>query len=222
MDKAILKTEDINALLSWRDDHQDLVRSMPCSLKGIEIILPDSRYVIKGVRDKGKISLYLSQNGASICKARFDLVQLDGKNQLAQTSVTGEKLSQEDMNSVITVYCSLMALMAYGSDTPNAYALRKNPPARGAEKPVKTAGKPSGKHQPSVTYLMRRRGNMPTLTPIGTHASPTGIFSVRGHYRHYKNGTVIWIDEYKKGIGKRKNKTYKIGRKEEWEENSCT
>lgn len=213
MDKAILKTEDINALLSWRDNHQDFVRSMPCPLKGIEIILPDSRYVIKGVRDKGKISLYLSQNGASICKMRFDLVQLDGKNQLAQTSVTGEKLSQEDMNSVITVYCSLMALMAYGSDTPTSYALRKNPQPRGAEKTVKTAWKSAGKQQPSVTYLMRRRGNLPTLTPIGTHASPTGIFSVRGHYRHYKNGTVIWIDEYKKGIGKRKNKTYKIGGK---------
>lgn len=35
-----------------------------------------------------------------------------------------------------------------------------------------------------------------------THRSPQGIFSVRGHFRRYKNGHVIWIDEYLKGIDK--------------------
>lgn len=30
--------------------------------------------------------------------------------------------------------------------------------------------------------------------------SPEGIFSVRGHFRRYKDGKVIWIDEYLKGV----------------------
>ncbi len=34
------------------------------------------------------------------------------------------------------------------------------------------------------------------------HKSPEGIFSVRGHFRKYRTGKVIWIDEYMKGIGK--------------------
>lgn len=35
-----------------------------------------------------------------------------------------------------------------------------------------------------------------------THRSPEGIFSVRGHFRRYKDGKVIWIDEYLKGVEK--------------------
>lgn len=33
-----------------------------------------------------------------------------------------------------------------------------------------------------------------------SHKSPEGIFSVRGHFRRYKDGKVIWIDEYLKGL----------------------
>ena len=36
--------------------------------------------------------------------------------------------------------------------------------------------------------------------PVGSHRSPEGVFSVRGHFRHYKKtGKTIWIDEYLKG-----------------------
>lgn len=31
------------------------------------------------------------------------------------------------------------------------------------------------------------------------HRSPEGVFSVRGHFRRYKDGKIIWIDEYLKG-----------------------
>lgn len=34
------------------------------------------------------------------------------------------------------------------------------------------------------------------------HRSPEGIFSVRGHFRKYKDGKIIWIDEYLKGVNK--------------------
>lgn len=34
------------------------------------------------------------------------------------------------------------------------------------------------------------------------HRSPEGVFSVRGHFRRYSNGKIIWIDEYLKGKNK--------------------
>lgn len=34
------------------------------------------------------------------------------------------------------------------------------------------------------------------------HRSPEGVFSVRGHFRKYKSGKIIWIDEYLKGVNK--------------------
>lgn len=35
-----------------------------------------------------------------------------------------------------------------------------------------------------------------------SHKSPEGVFSVRGHFRKYKSGKVIWIDEFLKGVDK--------------------
>ena len=34
------------------------------------------------------------------------------------------------------------------------------------------------------------------------HKSPEGIFSVRGHFRKYKDGKIVWIDEFLKGVNK--------------------
>lgn len=59
--------------------------------------------------------------------------------------------------------------------------------------------------------LLRSINGALSAVPRGSHASPRGIFTVRGHYRHYKSGKVVWVAEYKKGTGKQKGKTYKIG-----------
>lgn len=45
----------------------------------------------------------------------------------------------------------------------------------------------------------------------GTHASPSHEFEVRGFYRHYKSGKVVWIDGFTKckGKGDKQPKNYK-------------
>ncbi|MBR5436920.1 MAG: hypothetical protein IK120_08680, partial [Muribaculaceae bacterium] len=62
-----------------------------------------------------------------------------------------------------------------------------------------------------MTYILHHSRDSISVGAKGHHASPRGIFNVRGHYRHYKNGNVIWINEYQKGTGKKKSKTYKLG-----------
>ena len=213
MDKAILTIKDIDALLAWRDEHQDFVRSMPSPLKGIEIICKDSGYTIKGIRKKDKLDLYLSLNGKSLGASHFKITWINGQKRLAAVGKAGMNVSQEDLQTVITVYCSLMALMAYGKfDGQN-----NDPSLRGSAHTDMAIRNPNPAHsshgksrKDSVVYLLRRGKNGPFFTTSGHHASPSGIFSVRGHYRHYQDGRVIWIDEYKKGAGKRKDKTYKL------------
>lgn len=34
------------------------------------------------------------------------------------------------------------------------------------------------------------------------HKAPEGIFSVRGHFRKYKSGKIVWINEFIKGLNK--------------------
>lgn len=49
------------------------------------------------------------------------------------------------------------------------------------------------------------------------------VWSVRGHYRHYKNGNVIFINEYRKGKERKEKepqtKVYKLGKNKEMEDN---
>lgn len=207
MDKAILTTKDIDTLLEWRDEHQDFVRSMPAPLKGIEIICKDTHFTIKGIRNKEKVDLYLSHDGKNLGAAHFKIAYINGKKQLAQVGKQTMNATKDELQTVITVYCSFMALMAYGKfDAQQTAAIQKKQ-TESKHSNRKTSQRKTGN---SVTYLMRRGKNGPVFTTSGRHASPSGIFSVRGHYRHYKNGTVIWIDEYKKGTGKKKDKTYKL------------
>jgi hypothetical protein len=49
-----------------------------------------------------------------------------------------------------------------------------------------------------------------TTAPLPRQSSPTDItkgqHSVRGHYRHYKSGLVLWINEHRRGHGECKSK----------------
>lgn len=64
----------------------------------------------------------------------------------------------------------------------------------------------------SKTYII---DDKITTAPLGikrSHRSPEHEFEVRGFYRHYKSGKVIWIDGFSKcvGKGKKENKKYKF------------
>lgn len=205
MDKVLLSAEDIERLLRWRDEHVDEVRSNPSPLKAIEIVMPHNGYRIKGIRDGINLRLHLSQNYNQLGNCDF-VRRTDGMWHSVKNRM---QVDEDSLRSVLTVYCSLMALMAYGrkNEADESVELRKT-------KPHKPSTKPYTRPKQRVTYILRAANGTLLATPMGSHASPRGIFSVRGHYRHYKSGKVVWIAEYKKGTGKKKAKTYKIGGKE--------
>ena len=206
MDKIELSREDITALLDWRDQHKELVRSLPAPKKAIEIVFKHNDFRIKGIREGDSLRLHLSNGFDSLGKAVFDI---SPKKELIHRS--GKmKVTQESFQSVLTVYCSLMALMTYGRQKPMDEPVERKPPTNNRKRRTKRQNKHSGKR---VTYILLRDNGVLVAAPKGSHASPKGTFTVRGHYRHYASGKVVWIAEYKKGTGKKKSKTYKIGRK---------
>ena len=201
MDKVELSVKDIEALLNWRDQHQDEVRSHPAPLKAVEIVTPHNGYRIKGIREGDRLRLYLSQNGTQLGNCRF-VRQPDG---MWASTRNRMQVDRDDLQAVLTVYCSVMALMAYGRREPEPReALVPKPKSSPSKRPTKRKSK-------RTTYILRSINGALSAVPRGSHASPRGIFTVRGHYRHYKSGKVVWVSEYKKGTGKQKRKTYKIG-----------
>lgn len=195
--------KDIEALLKWRDQHPQEVKSHPAPLKAVEIVMPHNGYRIKGIREGDQLRLHLSQNGTQLGNCRF-VRRPDG---MWASTRNRMQVGRDDLQAVLTVYCSVMALMAYG--------LREVEPQDAT--PHEPGPKPSPSKRPTkrkskrTTYILRSINGALSAVPRGSHASPRGIFIVRGHYRHYKSGKVVWVSEYQKGTGKRKGKTYKLG-----------
>lgn len=202
MDKVELSVKDIEAMLKWRDQHPQEIKSHPAPLKAVEIVMPHNGYRIKGIREGDQLRLHLSQNGTQLGNCRF-VRRPDG---MWASTRNRMQVGRDDLQAVLTVYCSVMALMAYG---------------RREVEPQDTTPEPGSKPSPSkrptkrkskrTTYILRSINGALSAVPRGSHASPRGIFTVRGHYRHYKSGKVVWVSEYQKGTGKRKGKTYKLG-----------
>lgn len=208
MNKVLLNTSDIEFLLRWRDEHKDLVRIGVNPMKAIKIICADSGYAITGIRNGSQIKLTVNEKGLSIGSMTFGLMA----NGMFKLIVNKTKLGMEDQQAVLTVYCSVMALLVFGNKTVDLPQDNERKKIRPPTKPSKTPKKSKRK---GVTYILSRSGNELQMMAQGSHSSPNGTFSVRGHYRHYKSGKVIWIEEYTKGNGKKKNKTYKVGLKGE-------
>lgn len=204
MDKVEINQDDVTMLLDWRDAHKDLVRSLPAPLKAVELVMTHNAYRIKGIRKDDSLTLYLRNGNQSLGHVEM---WIDPNKTLRL--VKGKMLCDRDgFNSVLTVYCTLMALMVYGGveqppeEQPEVRHTAPHKPRKGPRK-----GKP---HQ--VTYILQKRNGQLIAAPRGSHASPHGEFTVRGHYRHYKSGKVVWIAEYRKGVGKKaKSRTYKMG-----------
>ena len=59
MDRIIVTAADIEKLLAWRDEHKELVRSMPVPLREVKIQIVESGISIKCFRFDKKLKLYL-------------------------------------------------------------------------------------------------------------------------------------------------------------------
>ena len=211
MDKVIFKIKDVDALLAWRDNHPDLVRSLPMPLKALEFIFPESGWSFKAIREKEFITFHPALHGKPVGKMKLRVCP-GGKLAMVKRD---NILKGEDVETIITVYCSTMALMVYGIgsrvvDTALSPSVSQKPAE--ARESV-SSGKKGKDTRNSVTYILRATRDGVAAIPQGSHASPSREFSVRGHFRHYKSGKVVWVDEYRKGTDqkKKKSKRYHLG-----------
>lgn len=202
MNKIVVTAADIKKILAWRDKHVDLVRSMPLTLSEVEIQCVESEISITCYRKQRKLKMYIRNQEGLLGHSTF--VPYDGKMwERTKTTLPSTLFGSQIQRDAITVYSSLMALMVYAG----SYPADQNNKKTAAGKVTKKVSK---KSTSEVTYIIHSTGNRISLVQKGHHASPSCSFTVRGHFRHYKNGRTIWISEYKKGIGDEQSKTYKI------------
>ena len=205
MDKIEYTNKDINFLLEWRDKNKELVRMGFCPIKAIKILSIENGITLTCIRKDRIVHISITQLGRSLGAITFECIPM-GLCKIVKN--TAKKLQNDDVQSVITVYASTMAIMAFGGQfdaPPKAKKPNNNESSLSKKKPSSKKNKSSG-----ITYVLKRTDKDVQILRQGSHARPEGTFSVRGHFRHYKNGRVIWIAEYVKGSGKEKDRKYRL------------
>lgn len=201
MDKIIITSADIENLLEWRDNNTELVRMHPAPFKGVILQFPDTGIEIKTITDAPRVTFYTKTNGTP--RGKIIAERMPGG--FYRTTKNETPFEREDIQSIITVYASLMALITYYIPPE-----REPAPARDQKPVPKPKKQQKTKQSAAATYLLRTTAAGIRIAPKGSHASPAHAFNVRGHYRRYKSGRVVWIAPYTKGTDKTKPKTYKL------------
>ena len=177
---------------------------MPVPLREVEIQIVESGISIKCFRSDKKLKLYLDSPARKLGHVVFAPLG-NGLWKKKVSTLPADCNPAETEQGALTVYGSLMALMTYGAGSIRggvATTTSKAPAERKSSTKPNTA---------STTYIIHSAGKQLTVVPRGHHASPACSFTVRGHFRHYKSGKTVWIAEYRKGTGRSRGKTYKIG-----------
>ena len=201
MDKVLLGAIDIDALFKWRDSHKDEVRSNPAPVRDLEIICKDSGVKVKCIREPEILKMWVNVGGKSRGHVEFTLTS----NGMWNERKNKAQLQRDQIQSCLSLYGSVVALMVYGEKV-HTQSDRRTKSYEGSKCQKKQSG--------NYTYILRRGGVSVYVGRCGEHSSQKGEFSVRGHYRHYKSGKVVWINEYRKGEGKRNGKKYRLGKKD--------
>ena len=204
MDRILLTSDDIMSVFKWRDDNKPLVRLMPPAKRAVCIECKESGLRIIGVRKENNVEIGVFQEYRKLGRIVFRIVE----NGLVKVKGDGDPDNELYQDST-GLYCALMALMAFGAARTRETDTEQYSHAYNANR-IATKRQYDDKRK-NATYIIRYNGSVPTVKISGSHASPHGEFSVRGHYRHYKSGRVVWISEYRKGDGKKKPKIYKVG-----------
>lgn len=200
---------DVEKLLAWRDEHKDLVRSMPCPLREVEIRIIDNGLTVKCFRNEKKLKLYVERNSNRLGHVVFTPIG-DGLWNKKISTLPPDCSPRETEQGALTLYGSLMALMTYG---PRRLPVETEKHEH-QRKSISGDSSKICRSKDNVCYIIHSEsGGGISVAPKGSHASPSCTFSVRGHYRHYKSGKTIWISEYEKGTGRNREKTYRIGEK---------
>lgn len=196
MDIIHIDVASYDKLMNWQEENRELVKAIAPYNKfyfqRAEVVFTDlfSSYIV-GYFDfkRDLLRLRIKRNKKQIVNCHIVPKPDDFNNDYGiyfDLTANDESLSYDDTCDVIRIvantYIAYNALLIYGNLVD------------GSSITPRTRTEGGDKH-----YFVREYDNKIYAVSSHAHRSPEGVFSVRGHFRKYKSGKVIWIDEYLKG-----------------------
>lgn len=187
MVKYYIDREAYDYLCEWSEQRITKVIFCPEYHKKVQLVL------------KGYDSVFRFYAEAKTYGYKYNLLDDDGliiKGRITHTESTERDFDihfdltrdyDDDIKHILQVYCTAFlqanCFMWYGNIID--------------DKQYTVAGKSTEKDK---IYTFRKFKDSVYAVSVGHHRSPEGVFQVRGHFRQYKSGKVIWIDSYLKGL----------------------
>lgn len=202
MVKIPLTSEQIIRLLEWRDGNKELVRAAVIPFPECSI-LSENGMKIRAKQDEALDSVYhitVTDTKAHEVKGRFTYA-----TQTGYVWMGSPKLSHDDTQTAITIW-----------GTVSAYVVNFQPEVIEKDQETQTAHprtRRAAANKPAdrVVYLKPIVYSSSQESPVKRKYTPCeNAFSVRGHYRHYKSGKVVYVQPYEKNTGKEKDKRNKV------------
>lgn len=223
MDILILNTDDVNYLYSWRDkalkNNPMLLYNNIVPLNSLEVVIDKSmsyRYFKSG----NNLNVYHSLNHNKIGKIKYQLIPYGKAKMISDTITSSLELTAKQADAfradIYSLWKIIMTFMVYGSELANwdnnMLSIAEKERRKYSKATQHRAKKSSSSKKQPVTYILKREPNKSSIKVKGSHNSPSFSFGVRGHFRRYKDGKVVWIDPYVKGNKKKKDKNYRLGK----------
>lgn len=189
--KIYIDDEAFKAIDEWGSEHKRFVVGCPSLAHEYDVHVAEiPEDVAHFVVAKSGYKFRIRENKKQIVKGKI-ILSNDSENdyQIAydvDSSILDTE-SKEDIEAFVQYFCSIIILSA-------SYLMYGNILG---EKEYIISGKNDG-----LVKIITFRKYKESVYAVHTsaHKSPKGVFNVRGHFRRYKDGKVIWIDEYMKGI----------------------
>ena len=210
MDKIYISQDGENKLFRWRDEHKNLVRNYKASIKKVKYILfyETNNPIIITVIDGGeaRVDFTITRQGKrldSFCYDRYKMTVNEKWYALKEPKAVKEAKSA-GRQEAISIHASTQALLN------NRQRIEVDKKQEFRETVTRIVEKIEDKERRQKKDNIIKISDI-IYTPVEAstggfrkYAKPTREISVRGHYRHYRSGKTIWIDEYKKNDGKDK------------------
>lgn len=212
MARIEISREDGKRLLKWRDSHKEQVRSyVPAFVSSVIVVSDDEEGLHTIIRAEENDRLFtvlfrISIEGDLLLKFLWHRISQKVDVFLSKLP---EREKEENIQSVVSIYASIMAYM--NEKRPVEYvSLNKKILSK-----KECAKKARSQNNESIVVKnsFPIRKNINDQSSKRSYTKPTKAVNVRGFVRHYKNGKVVYIKpftRYSNCIDPIKNKTYRI------------
>ena len=217
MDKIYISQDGENKLFRWRDEHKNLVRNYKASTKKVKYILlyETNNPIIITVIDSGeaRVDFTITRQGKRLDSFRYDRYKMtvNEKWYALKEPKSIKEVKSAGRQEAISIHASTQALLNHRKRIEVDQGQEPREDVKSIVEKVKSKERTQKKDNIiKISDIIYTPVEAPTRG-FRNYTKPTREISVRGHYRRYRSGKTIWIDEHKKNAGKdKKSKKYDL------------